>query len=214
MKELVLRNYAIIQPSAARALADSAEAADSCPTLVHELNRARRRVRDNACVEYLRSFGIDDLLKLPDHPFWGIDWISVGDEFYQTEPYPDGIGALIVPAIEGAQLVDLVAVSVETGALRTRYGIAEYIGHNVLSDRSADGEPVPVFEDALSWLKGGGDGIFIVDWTYIHTHLQGLPGLVCQTQALAQRIKRAFEQAVPCPPLLVASDPKESRHAA
>jgi len=51
MKELVLRNYAIIQPSAARALADSAEAADSCPTLVHELNRARRRVRDNACVE-------------------------------------------------------------------------------------------------------------------------------------------------------------------
>ena len=105
-------------------------------------------------------------------------------------------------------------MSVETGALRTRYGIAEYIGHNVLSDRSADGEPVPVFEDALSWLKGGGDGIFIVDWTYIHTHLQGLPGLVCQTQALAQRIKRAFEQAVPVHRFSLPLIRRSSRHAA
>lgn len=214
MKELVLRALSVIQPSAARALADSPEAGDSCPTLVHELKRARRRARDGAIVPYLRSHGIDDLLTLPDDPFWGIDWISVGDEFYQTEPYPDGIGALILPAIEALHLVDLVAVSLETGALRSRYGLVDYIGHNALSHRCDDGEPVPVFEDALSWLRGGGDGIFIVDWTHIHSHLRGLPGLVCQTQALAQRIKRAFEQAVPCPPLLVASDQKESRHAA
>lgn len=212
MKELRLRNLAIIQPSAARKPDDVAE--DSCPTLVHELDRARRRARDGAVVPYLRSFGIDDLLTLPGYPPWGLDWISVGEEFYQTEPYPDGIGALIVPAIEALHLVDLVAVSLETGAPRTRYGIAEYVGANAILHRSAEGEPVPVFEDALSWLRGGGDGIFIVDWTAIHTHLRGLPGLVCQTPALAQRIKRAFEQAVPCPPLLVASDPKESRHAA
>jgi hypothetical protein len=212
MKELRLRSLAVIQPSAALKPDDVPE--DSCPTLVHELTRARRRARDGACVRYLSSFGIDDLLKLPDDPFWGVDWISVGEEFYQPEPYPDGIGALIVPAIETLHLVDLVAVSLETGALRTRYGIADYIGYNAILHRSADNEPVPVFEDALSWLRGGGDGIFIVDWTHIHTHLQGLPGLVCQTPALAQRIKRAFEQAVPCPPLLVASDQKESRHAA
>ena len=187
---------------------------DSCPTLLHELENARRRARREVCVPYLRSAGIDDLLALPDYPPWGLAWISVGEAFYQPEPYPDGIGALILPAIEVRSVVDLVAVSLETGAVRTRYGIAEMLGARELFHRSEDGEPVPVFEDALSWLRGGGDGIFILDWTRIHVPLQGLPGLVCQTPALAQRIKRAFEQAIPCPPLLVASDPKESRHAA
>jgi hypothetical protein len=214
MKDNVAYERAPTRPTAAQKPDYRLQFRNTCPTLLHELDRARRRARHGASAPYLRSAGVADLLALPDYPPWGLDWISVGEEFYQTEPYPDGIGALIVPAIELLHVVDLVAVSLETGALRTRYGIAEYIGHNALDDRSADGEPVPVFEDALSWLRGGGDGIFIVDWTHIHSRLQGLPGLVCQTPALAQRIKRAFEQAVPCPPLLVASDQKESRHAA
>jgi hypothetical protein len=160
---------------------------------VHELKTARLRAREGGHGRYLRSAGIDDLLTLPDYPPWDLEWVSVGEAFYQPEPYPDGIGAVIVPAIEALHLVDLVAVSLKTGAVRTRYGIADYIGHNALLRRADDGEPVPVFEDALSWLRGGGDGIFIVDWTAIHMHLRGLPGLVCQTPALAQRIKRAFE---------------------
>ena len=214
MKELVLHNLAKTRPSSASTFDDWSQFTESCPTLVHELKTAWVRARGGTHAKELRPAGLYDLLTVPGTPPWGLAWVSVGEEFYQPEPFPDGIPALIVPAIEALHVVDLVAVSFETGALRTRYGIADYVGYNAILHRSADNEPVPVFEDALSWLKGGGDGIFIVDWTAIHTHLRGLPGLVCQTPALAQRIKRAFEQAIPCPPLLVASDPKESRHAA
>jgi hypothetical protein len=214
MKDLVARNRALIRPTATGTPDSRLEFRDSCPTLLHELSTARLRALYSGHGPYLRSAGIDDLLALPDYPPWGLEWVSVGEEFYQPEPYPDGIGALILPAIEIFSVVDLVAVSLETGAVRTRYGIADYIGDPALFHRSQDSEPVPVFEDALSWLRGGGDGIFILDWTRIHVPLQGLPGLVCQTPALAQRIKRAFELATPCPPLLVASPSQESRHAA
>ena len=46
------------------------------------------------------------------------------------------------------------------------------LGARELSHRSQDGQPVSVFEDALSWLRGGGDGIFIVDWTRVHVPLK------------------------------------------
>jgi hypothetical protein len=186
----------------------------SCPTLLHELERAGRRARHGASAPFLRTAGLVDLLDLPEYPPWGIDFVSADDEFYQTEPYPDGTTALIVPAIENLSLVDLVAVSLDTGAVRTRYGIAEYVGYNALRDSEWDQEPLAVFDDAVSWLRAGGNGVYFVDWTQIHVHLQGLPQLVCQTAALAQRVKQAFEQAIPCPPLLVSSDAKETSHAA
>jgi hypothetical protein len=179
------------------------EFAHACPTLLHELQIASQRARQGASAPILRTAGLYDLLGLPDDPPWGIDRVSVGEEFYQPEPYPDGLPALIVPAIEDGSLIDLVAVSLATGAVRTRYGEVDYIGHNALFERSCDGEPVPVFADAPSWLRAGGDGIFIVDWTHIRSHLGALPGLVCQTPALARRIRAVFEQALP--PIHVAS---------
>jgi len=186
----------------------------SCPTLLHELERAGRRARDGASVPLLRAAGLIDLLDVREAPPWGFDYVSAGDAFYQTEPYPDGTTALIVPAIENLSLVDLVAISLETGAVRTRYGIAEYVGHNVLRDCEWDREPLAVFEDAVSWLRAGGNGVWLFDWTHVHHHLHSLPQLVCQTASLARRIKQAFEQAIPCPPLLVSSDTQEISHAA
>jgi hypothetical protein len=185
---------------------------NSCPTLLHELYTARRLARASASAPFLRTAGLIDLLALPEYPPWGIEWVSAGEEFFQPDRY--GTPALILPAIENFSVIDLVAVSFDTGAVRTRYGIAEYLGFNESDNRALDGEAVPVFEDAASWLRGGGDGIFIVDWTQIVMHLRSLPALVCQTAALAERIKRAFEQAIPCPPLLVSSDARETPHAA
>lgn len=187
---------------------------DSCPTLLHELSKARQRVRHSSFAPILRTAELEDLLALPEYPPWGCAYVSAGDEFYQPEPYPDGTLALILPAIENFTLIDLLAVSLETGALRTRYGIADYLGHNALDFRRWQGEPVAVFEDPVSWLRHGGEGVFIVDWRHIVRELAGVAQLVCQTPALALRIKQAFEQAIPCPPLLVSSDRKESRHVA
>jgi hypothetical protein len=67
------------------------------------------------------------------------------------------------------------------------------------------GRPLPVFADAWSWLCGGCLGIVILDFSRVALLLRDVPALSVQTDALAVRLKQAFECPLPLPPMFVPS---------
>ena len=91
----------------------------------------------------------------------------------------NGRPAIIVPAYDylpsmlGAnpkrhveELRDLVAVDLDRpDRFWRRRGEAVVLGNAFLEIAGQEGEPVPVFKNSTSWLRSGGAGIVILDWT-------------------------------------------------
>lgn len=145
---------------------------------------------------------------------WGICGVSAGPEFYQ--PDDAGVLAAIVPAVEGPEdpyiegpgtegpgIVDLVACSLATRAMRTRRGIAAVLGHARIDDAVLGNQPLNVYDDALSWLRGGCRGVVVLDWPAAPLLLREVPALTCESRATAERLGAAFERPRPYPPILV-----------
>ena len=165
--------------------------------LLRELLQATRLARAPAFAEILRTMGFTS----HDCPMWGIEAVSAGDDFYQ--PDENGRLAAIVPAFEGRHVVDLVACSFTTRAMCTRKGIATVLGFDDIADACAGLEPLAVHDDALSWLRNKCRGIVVIDWTAAPTLLRDVPSLLCESEATAERLTRAFERPNPYPPILV-----------
>jgi hypothetical protein len=147
-------------------------------------------------------------------PPWGIACVAADKEFY--EPDPDGKAAVVVGAFEQGELVDLVATSLGTRAMRRRCGEARLLGADWIGRARDLDKPLNLFNDAFAWLAGDGCGAVILDWRAAPRELADLKGLLCQSEALAHRVARAFAQPVPLPPLYVHrrdNHPEESRHA-
>lgn len=121
----------------------------------------------------------------------------------------------IVGAYEDGVLVDLVATSLDTRAMRTRLGIARLLGEETIERARRLDRPVLIFNDPLAWLCSHCCGVVIVDWRCAPFRLADVPGLVCQSEMLARRLKRAFDNPQPLPPLFVPQPhPQETHHAA
>lgn len=165
--------------------------------LLRELHQATLLARRPLFAETLRACG----LPLLGCPLWGLAGVTAGPEFYQ--PDEEGTVALIVPAFEGPHLVDLVACNFATRAMRTRRGIATVLGHAWIEDAFLGNQPLAVYDNALTWLRGGRRGVVILDWQAVPRLLREVPALNCESPATAQRLVEAFERPRPYPPVLV-----------
>jgi len=132
-------------------------------------------------------------------PLWGFAAVQPGFDHY--EPDPDGRFALITGAFEDGQLIDLVATSLVTLAMRRRHGDAVLLGADMIERARENGRPLLVHADAWSWLRGGCLGVVILDFSRAAPLLANVPGLICQTPMLAARLKQAFERPLPMPPM-------------
>jgi len=171
--------------------------------LLRELHQATLLARRPLFAETLRAFG----LPLLGRPLWGLSGVTAGPEFYQ--PDEEGITAAIVPAFERPHLVDLVACAFATRAMRTRKGIATVLGHEWIDDAFLGNEPLAVYDNALTWLRGGCRGVVVLDCQAAPLLLREAPALVCESPATARRLTEAFERPRPHPPVLVHTGEKQ-----
>jgi hypothetical protein len=178
--------------------------------LLRELVRARRLAETPVMAPIL------DKLGLTERPsYWGVDWVEVEGGLYR--PADDGGRiALIIGVYQHGGLIDLLATSLETRAMRRRRGLGTLLGEDRLEHPLQQGKSLAVLADGLSWLAGGRKGVVILDWRDAALQLADMPALICESEALADRLRRAFVAEVfAAPPLFVPSgQPKERRHAA
>jgi hypothetical protein len=124
--------------------------------------------------------------------------------------------ALIQCVYQQGGLIDLVATSLETRAMRCRRGLGTLLGEDRLENALQYGKPLAVFADGLAWLAAGRTGVVILDWNDGPLLLADAPALLCESEALALRLHQAFAcEVFAAPPIFVSSgQPKECRHAA
>jgi hypothetical protein len=182
----------------------------SCSLLQDELDTAARFAARPELAPVLADMRLDRA----GLPPWGIAHVAADKVFY--EPDPDGKPAIIVGAFEQGELIDLVATSLDTRAMRRRCGEARLLGMDWIERARDLAKPLSLFNDAFAWLAGDGCGAVVLDWRAAPRELADLRGLLCQSEALARRVTQAFARPVPLPPLYVhRSDnrPRESAHA-
>ena len=131
---------------------------DLLSPLLRELHRASLLARAPAFADALRAFGLTPY----DCPLWGVASVEADEVFYQ--PSEEGILSAIVPAYEGPRIVDLVACCFATREMRTRKGIASVLGHEWIEDSFLGNEPLKIFDNALTWLRGKCRGVVVLDW--------------------------------------------------
>lgn len=157
-----------------------------------------------------------DRVGLTERPrYWGIDWVEVEGSLYRPAD-EGGRVALIQCVYQHGGLIDLVATSLETRAMRCRRGLGTLLGQDRLDNALQYGKPLSVFADGLAWRAAGAKGVVILDWSDATVLLADVPALLCESEALALRLRQAFAREVfAAPPIFVSSgQPKECRHAA
>jgi hypothetical protein len=87
-----------------------------------------------------------------------------------------------------------------------------YIGRWHLESRSTRRRPVELFDDLEAWLAAGRDGLLIVDWERFdaHSELAGIPAALCPSEAVKQRLERAFKPRIK----ITVRELADIRHAA
>lgn len=178
--------------------------------LLRELVRARRLADTPVLRPILHKVGLTET----PH-YWGVDWVEVDGSLYRPA---DGGGriALIVDCRQHGGLIDLVATSLETRAMRRRKGLGTLLGQGERDYAVQHGKSLAVFADGISWIANDGKGVVILDWRDAPFQLADVPSLTCESEALAVRLRRAFADDVySAPPIFVpAGQSKECRHAA
>ncbi len=171
------------------------------PGLLGELIEASR-TRRRAAIAHL----LPRPLASGARPCWGLALVEVDAHFYEPSRGPGAL-ALIAGAWDGRDLIDLVATSTRTRAMRRRTGAAA-----LLNDRAVDlardaHRPLRLYEDGYAWLAARCHGAVVLDWPRAVPRLAEAPGLVCDSEALARRVMRAFERPLPLPPLFAPLSP-------
>ena len=139
-------------------------------------------------------------------PCWGLALVEADARFYEPSR-ESGALALIAGVWDGGDLIDLVATSTRTRAMRRRTGEAA-----LLNDRAVDlardaRQPLRLHEDGYAWLAARCHGTVVLDWARAVPRLAEAPGLVCDSEALAHRVMRAFERPLPLPLLFAPLSP-------
>jgi len=83
------------------------------------------------------------------------------------------------------------------------------LGHEWIDDAFLGNEPLAVYDNALTWLRGGCRGVVVLDCQAAPLLLREAPALVCESPATARRLTEAFERPRPHPPVLVHTGEKQ-----
>jgi len=134
-------------------------------------------------------------------PLFGVEFIELGGQHYT--PLAGGHPAIIVPAIEGGELVDLTATGLATRRTVTRYGNAAVLGQEAIDHAKAADTYVHIFGDPIEWLRHRCRGAVVLDWSVARFALADLPAIACATEFLAARIDKELRQPLAVPPLFV-----------
>lgn len=177
--------------------------------LLREVVRAWRLAETPVMAPILDKVGLTERPR-----YWGLDWVEVEGGLYRPAD-EGGRVALIQCVYQHGGLIDLVATSLETRAMRRRRGLGTLLGEDRLDNALRYGKPLPVFADGLAWRAAGCTGVVVLDWRDL-VLLADAPALLCESDALALRLRQAFAREVfTAPPIFVPSgQPKECRHAA
>ena len=170
---------------------------------------ARRRLPGllGELIEASRARSLPEVARLLPRPFasgprpcWGLALVEADARFYA--PASDGGAlALIAAAWDGPDLIDLVATSPRTRAMRRRTGEAVLLNDRAVDQAREMQRPLRLHEDGYAWLAARCHGAVVLDWPRAVPRLAEAPGLVCDSEALARRVMHAFERPLPLPPL-------------
>jgi hypothetical protein len=132
-------------------------------------------------------------------PAWGFGHaVADGETYRPAIDSETAHAALIVPAVEGGGVVDLVACTVTPQRMRSRLGVAAVVGLEEIEAARDTGSPLLVFDDTFRWLRGGARGVVIVDWKRGVREIDGLSILMCSA-SLAPRLRDATRRCWPRP---------------
>jgi hypothetical protein len=175
--------------------------------IVAELASADRRRKHPDLAEELVALGLADVRA----PAWGFDAVVPEDDTYRAaRPDEDGHQAVIVPATGDGAVVDLVAQGLNSGRMLPRLGAATVLGSEEIERVRQSDDPLIVFNNALSWLRGHTRGVVVVNWQEAGRELEGVETLFCRND-LAERLHEATRRCWPVPTIAVAGG---LRHAA
>jgi hypothetical protein len=175
--------------------------------IVAELAGADRRRSHPDLVEVLAALGLADVRA----PSWGFDAVVPVDDTYRPARSDEvGHQAVIVPATENGAVVDLVAQGLNSGRMLSRLGATTLLGSDEIERARQSDDPLIVFANALSWLRGHTRGVVVVNWKEAGRELEGVEALLCRKD-LAGRLHEATRHCWPVPTIAVAG---ELRHAA
>jgi len=161
----------------------------------------------------LQTLGVDSSTLFGTLSLVGIGYVeTVGQKLYR--PSEQGYARYICPIGEGGpvgrwhSIYDLVAFSVDRpdDAYQTRFGEARILGPDWPDWCDLHEEPLRLFSNPLAWLRGGGRGSCILDWSInVPLALGNELTIDCDTPALASRIDRAYRSPSPLPTIRVIS---------
>ena len=121
----------------------------------------------------------------------------------------DGLTAVIIPAYDTIpgmldanperhveELRDLVAIDLDRpDRFWRRRGDAVILGGAFLEIAGQECEPVPVFKTPISWLRSGGAGIVVLDWTWARDLLL-VHEVIAEDLDLGDRLAAALEPKI------------------
>jgi hypothetical protein len=136
-------------------------------------------------------------------PICGVDFVEADASHYA--PAPGGKAAIIVPHFEGGRLLDLVACSLDSRAMRSRTGICTVLGEDRIDAARWEGSSVRLFRDALEWLCAGRDGAVLVDMRAARHVLADLPAVIANDALHAKAIERAMRHPTALPRVSAAA---------
>lgn len=176
------------------------------PDLAAELETAGRAVS-------IRHFHALEGLGVPRGPLCDAWRYGVGFGVQRVEDAGDGLyylsgdgeSHLILPVYENEELVDLCAFrSAEPGGWLLRTGLGWALGVACGLEPHSWGDPVPLAVTPLDWLRHGGCGLCVLDWSAPEIrYLVGVPHLVCETAAHADRLRAALARPVTFPKISI-----------
>ena len=162
--------------------------------LVGELASAVRVKHDPRVEPVLRAIALLTVRA----PAWGLGWVMPeGDTYRPAAAGEMGPNALIVPAFEGGELIDLVAECFASRQLLPRTGAATMVGHEAVESARNLKKPLFVFDRPSAWLRGHCLGVVILDWN-VGFELEGVLRIACKV-SLADKLYEATRRCWPRP---------------
>ena len=177
--------------------------------LMRELISAQGLASSPVMAPILAQAGLDG----DPRRWWGVDWVEVANGGYRPVA-EGGRAAAIIGVWRHGGLLDLLATSLETRAMRRRKNLASILGEENVDVSLKSGKPLEVCVDGVSWLARGRKGVVILDWDQADCCLRDVPSFSCQTDELALRLKRLFDGGWGLRPPIFVPTAKERRDAA
>ena len=160
--------------------------------ILGELLGADRRLRDPEMTALNAALGLHGPL------MYGFGFaVAEGDTWRPAQVDEQGKAAVIVPAIRDGRLVDLVAQSLSSGRMLSRFGVATILGADQVAPALGRGA-LYIFKDAVQWLRGGALGVVVLDWRRVGEELDGVPRLLCSAE-IATKLYNATRGCFPRP---------------